>query len=111
MEFVIDGLAGTHRIFAPFLGSFYTILMNVFEFLAVAVLISCVFFLLRRNVLKVKRFQSAEMTRWPRLDANLILFTEIVLMMAILKMNAADQILQTRDDHYTATGELFFSSF
>jgi heterodisulfide reductase subunit C len=110
MEFVIDGLAGTHRIFAPFLGSFYTILMNVFEFLAVAVLISCVFFLLRRNVLKVKRFQSAEMTRWPRLDANLILFTEIVLMMAILKMNAADQILQTRDDHYTATGELFFSS-
>jgi heterodisulfide reductase subunit C len=111
MEFVIDGLAGTHRIFAPFLGSFYTILMNVFEFLAVAVLISCVFFLLRRNVLKVKRFQSAEMTKWPRLDANLILFTEIVLMMAILKMNAADQILQTRDDHYTATGELFFSSF
>ena len=110
MEFVIDGLAGTHRIFAPFLGSFYTILMNVFEFLAVAVLISCVFFLLRRNVLKVKRFQSAEMTRWPRLDANLILFTEIVLMMAILKMNAADQILQTSDDHYTATGELFFSS-
>lgn len=111
MEFVIDGLAGTHRIFAPFLGSFYTVLMNVFEFLAVAVLISCVFFLLRRNVLKVKRFQSAEMTKWPRLDANLILITEIVLMMAILKMNAADQVLQTRDDHYTATGELFFSSF
>jgi heterodisulfide reductase subunit C len=111
MEFVIDGLAGTHRIFAPYLGSFYTILMNVFEFLAVAVLISCVFFLLRRNVLKVKRFQSAEMTKWPRLDANLILFTEIVLMMAILKMNAADQVLQTRDYHYTATGELFFSSF
>jgi heterodisulfide reductase subunit C len=111
MEFVIDGMAGTHRIFAPYLGSFYTILMNVFEFLAVAVLISCVFFLLRRNVLKVKRFQSAEMTKWPRLDANVILFTEIVLMMAILKMNAADQILQTRDDHYTATGELFFSSF
>ena len=111
MEFVIDGLAGTHRIFAPFLGSSYTVLMNVFEFLAVAVLISCIFFLLRRNVLKVKRFQSAEMTKWPRLDANLILFIEIVLMMAILKMNAADQILQTRNDHYTPTGELFFSSF
>jgi len=111
MEFVIDGLAGTHRIFAPYLGGFYTVLMNVFEFLAVAVLISCVFFLLRRNVLKVKRFQSVEMTKWPRLDANLILFIEIILMMAILKMNAADQILQTRDDHYTATGELFFSSF
>src|SRR5690349_6040133 len=65
MEFVIDGLAGTHRIFAPRLGGFYTALMNVFEFLAVAVLVSCVFFLLRRNVLKVKRFWNYEMTKWP----------------------------------------------
>jgi heterodisulfide reductase subunit C len=112
LEFVIDGLAGTHRIFAPFLGGFYTVLMNTFEFLAVAVLLACVVFLIRRNILKVKRFQSAEMTKWPRLDANLILFTEIVLMMAILKMNAADQILQSRGaEHYTQAGSLFFSSF
>jgi heterodisulfide reductase subunit C len=111
LEFVIDGVLGTHRIFAPFLGGFYTVLMNVFEFLAVAVLLACVIFLLRRNLLKVARFQSAEMTQWPRLDANLILVTEIVLMTAILTMNATDQILQTRDDHYTATGSLFFSSF
>src|SRR5688572_24816518 len=41
LEFVIDGLAGTHRIFAPFLGDFYTVLMNVFEFLAIGVLVSC----------------------------------------------------------------------
>ena len=111
LEFVIDGLLGTHRIFAPYLGSFYNVLMNVFEFLAVAVLLACVFFLVRRNVLKVPRFWSAEMTRWPRLDANLILITEIILMTAILTMNASDQVLQTRDDHYTATGILFFSSF
>ncbi len=110
LEFVIDGLLGTHRIFAPYLGSFYNVLMNVFEFLAVAVLLACVFFLVRRNVLKVPRFWSAEMTRWPRLDANLILITEIILMTAILTMNASDQVLQTRDDHYTATGILFFSS-
>jgi heterodisulfide reductase subunit C len=32
-------------------------------------------------------------------------------MLAILGMNAADQILQTRDAHYTATGTLFFSNF
>jgi ferredoxin len=112
LEFVIDGLAGTHRIFAPYLGGFYSVLMNIFEFLAVAVLTACVFFLIRRNVLKVKRFQSAEMTKWPRLDANLILFTEVVLMMAILKMNAADQVLQSRGvEHYTSTGPLFFSKF
>ncbi|HTH55759.1 MAG TPA: (Fe-S)-binding protein [Cyclobacteriaceae bacterium] len=111
LEFVIDGIFGTHRIFAPYLGGFYNVAMNIFEFLAVAVLIACVSFLIRRNVLKVPRFWSAEMTSWPRLDANLILCTEIVLMLAILKMNAADQILQTRDSHYIQTGPLFFSSF
>lgn len=111
LEFIIDGLAGTHRFFAPFLGSIYPVLMNVFEFLAVAVLLSCVFFLIRRNVLKIPRFWSAEMTRWPRLDANTILVVEIVLMFAILTMNATDQLLQSRDAHYTATGSLFFSGF
>jgi heterodisulfide reductase subunit C len=111
LEFVIDGIAGTHRIFAPFLGGFYNVLMNVFEFLAVAVLVSCIVFLVRRNVLKIDRFQSAEMTRWPRLDANLILTIEIILMMAILTMNASDQLLQTRVSHYVATGPLFFSGF
>ena len=111
LEFVIDGLAGTHRIFAPYLGGFYNVLMNVFEFLAVAVLLACVVFLIRRNVIKVERFQSPEITGWPRLDANLILLSEIVLMTAILTMNAVDQILQPQDIHYTSTGSLFFSSF
>ncbi len=78
LEFVIDGIAGTHRIFAPFLGDFYTVLINVFEFLAVGVLVSCVFFLLRRNVVKVKRFSGEEMQKWPTLDANLILVIEII---------------------------------
>jgi ferredoxin len=111
LEFVIDGLAGTHRMFAPFLGPFYSVMMNIFEFLAFSVLTACAIMLIRRNVLKVKRFWSAEMTSWPRLDANLILITEIVLMLAILTMNAADQVLQTRiEDHYPATGHLFISS-
>jgi hypothetical protein len=109
LEFVIDGVAGTHRIFAPYLGGFYNVLMNIFEFLAVAVLASCIVFLLRRNVLKVARFQSAEMTKWPRMDANLILTIEIILMLAILTLNATDQILQTRTTHYHPTGLLFFS--
>jgi ferredoxin len=111
LEFVIDGIFGTHRIFAPYLGGFYNVLMNVFEFLAIAVLLACVVFLLRRNVMKIERFQSTEMTQWPRLDANLILVIEIVLMVAILTMNATDQLLQTRSDHYVSTGSLFFSSY
>lgn len=111
LEFIIDGLLGTHRVFAPFLGGVYPVLMNFFEFLAVAVLLACVIFLIRRNIIKVKRFWSAEMTSWPRLDANLILIIEITLMVAILTMNATDQLLQSKDDHYVQTGRLFFSSF
>ncbi|MDP4680760.1 MAG: (Fe-S)-binding protein, partial [Cyclobacteriaceae bacterium] len=112
LEFVIDGLVGTHRIFAPFLGNWYTVALNFFEFMAVAVLFSCVIFLIRRNVLKVKRFVQPEMIGWPALDANLILIIEIALMMAILKMNAADQVLQSRGvEGYTSTGKFFFSSF
>jgi heterodisulfide reductase subunit C len=110
LEFIIDGIAGTHRIFSPYLGSFYTALMNIFEFLAVAVLVSCIIFIVRRNVLKLPRFRMYEMTAWPRLDANLILLIEISLMAAILTMNATDQILQRTDPRYPATGHLFFSS-
>jgi ferredoxin len=111
LEFVIDGVAGTHRIFAPYLGGFYTVLMNGFEFLAIAVLLACLVFLTRRNVLNIPRFQSRDLNGWPRMDANLILGIEIVLMLAILTMNASDQLLQSRDPHYTTTGPLFFSSF
>lgn len=111
LEFIIDGLLGTHRIFAPYLGGFYTVLMNVFEFLAVAVLLSCVIFLIRRNILKVSRFHKPEMKKWPYLDANIILFSEIVLMFAILGMNAADQVLQMKGAaHYAQTGNLVFSA-
>ncbi len=111
LEFIVDGILGTHRLFAPFLGGIYNLLMNFFEFLAVAVLLACVAFLIRRNVMRLPRFWSAEMTKWPRLDANLILITEIVLMTAILTMNASDQLLQSRNDHYVTTGILFFSSY
>lgn len=112
LEFIIDGLAGTHRIFAPYLGSFYSFLMNFFEFLAVGVLLSCVIFLVRRNVVRVSRFHKAEMTSWPLLDANLILIAEILLVLAILNMNATDQLLQANGAaHYVNTGHLFFSSF
>lgn len=112
LEFILDGLLGTHRLFAPYLGSFYNILMNIFEVLAIGVLFSCIVFLIRRNVLRVKRFHAQEMTSWPTLDANLILIIEIILMVAILSMNAADQLLQGREyGHYVQTGGLYFSSF
>lgn len=114
-EIVLDGVLGTHRLFAPFLGSFYTFLINFFEFLAVGVIVVCVVFLIRRNITKVERLQESrhiELAGFPIKDANAILVTEIILMFAVLKMNAADGILQARGvEHYYQTGSFFFSSF
>ncbi|WP_162341045.1 (Fe-S)-binding protein [Cyclobacterium salsum] len=111
LEFIIDGLAGTHRIFASALAGFYTLAMNVFELLALGVLISCVAFLVRRNLMNVPRLSSAELKGWPGLDANLILWIEILLMIAILTMNATDQLLAYRGvEGYIPLGGLWISS-
>lgn len=111
LEIIIDGIFGTHRIIAGLLGPIYSVAINFFEFLAVGVLFSCVIFLVRRNILKINRFKKIEMVGWPSLDANLILVIEIFLMVAILAMNGADQLLQSRNvAHYTQTDSFFFSA-
>lgn len=110
LEIVLDGILGTHRLFVPALGPVYLWLLNAFEFLAVTVILVCATFLIRRNVLKLKRFASKDLNGWPRSDANYILFTEIVLMSLFLTMNACDLILQSKGtEHYHATGNFFFS--
>lgn len=112
LEIFIDGIAGTHRLFAGFMGSFYTWLINSFEFLAVGVLTVCVLFLIRRNIMKLKRFISHDLDGWPRSDANYILITEIILMILFLTLNASDTLLQQRGyGHYAdhATGNFAFS--
>jgi len=113
LEIVLDGILGTHRLFLPFLGSFYTFLINFFEWLAVGVIVVCVIFYARRNIIKLKRFIGKDLNGWPRSDANYILITEIVLMSLFLTMNATDQVLQSRGfepDHYKITGAFFFSN-
>jgi len=95
IEIIVDGLTGEHRSFVGFRG-YYRLLINLFEVLAGLVIIACVVFLIRRNVGKIKRFQSAEMKTWPKRDANIILITEILLMKAFLIMNAADSLLTVR---------------
>ncbi|GAB3707391.1 (Fe-S)-binding protein [Spirosoma flavus] len=107
LEIILDGILGTHRLFAPYITSIYPFLINTFEILAFGVLAVCVVFLLRRFVAKVSRFQQErhrEMTRWPRTDAAIILTAEILLMIAFLTWNASDSVLRDRGvGHY---GEL-----
>jgi len=110
LEIVLDGILGTHRLFFPYLGSFYTFLINFFEVLAVGVIIVCVIFLARRNLIKLKRFISKDLNGWPRSDANYILMTEIILMTLFLTMNSTDRALQLQGaEHYHDTGSFVFS--
>ena len=87
-------------------------MINIFEIFALLVLFSVVIFLIRRNIIKLKRFLSSEMKGWPTLDGNLILIFEIFLMSAFLMMNACDLVLQDSilSYKYPKTGNFVVSS-
>ncbi len=110
LEIVIDGILGTHRIFSS-LGIIYDLLIASFEYLALGVIVAVVLFWIRRNVIRINRFIKSEMKGWPKLDANLILYIELVLMSLFLLMNAADLSLQQLGAaHYTQAGSFPVSS-
>ena len=111
LEIIIDGIFGTHRVFAP-LGKLYNILIASFEVLALLVILAVIIFWLRRNFIRIKRFIKPEMKGWPKMDANLILYIELVLMALFLTMNAADYQLQLMNaPHYTKAGLFPVSQF
>ena len=113
LEIIIDGLFGTHRIFA-FLGATYNILIATFEILAVLVLVAVVIFWFRRNVIRLKRFMNKEMVGYPKNDANYILYFEVVLMTLFLLMNATDLHLQNVPggfSHFIKAGSFPISQF
>jgi heterodisulfide reductase subunit C len=114
LEIIIDGLAGSHRIFTSVIPSIYSFLINTFEILAFSVIVGCIIFFVRRNLLNITRLNSIDLKGWPAHDANLILIIEVVLMALFLTMNAADSLLQSQDigdyaDH--KTGPFLISSF
>ena len=112
LEIILDGLLGTHRLFAPYLGSFYSFLIASFEVLAALVIISVIFFWARRNLIRINRFWNPEMKGWPKKDADYILYFEIILMSLFLSMNAADSLLQNLEaPNYTKAGFFPVSQF
>ena len=95
LEIIIDGILGTHRIFQGFIGAgFYAFLIGTFEILAALVFIAVILFWTRRNITNIKRFLSSEMKGWPKMDGNIILYFEMVLMTLFLVMNATDTPFQ-----------------
>ena len=113
LEIIIDGLFGTHRIFA-FLGTAYDVLIGSFEILALLVLVAVTTFWIRRNVIRLKRFINPDLNGFPKSDANYILYFEMVLMTLFLLMNASDLHLQNVPggfSHFHKAGSFPVSQF
>ena len=111
LEILIDGIFGTHRVLS-FMGGFYDFIIAAFEVLALLVLISVIVFWIRRNITRIKRFWNSEMKGWPKNDANIILYFEMVLMALFLTMNAADyQLQQMGVAHYAEVGSFPVSQY
>ena len=112
IEILIDGIFGTHRIFSS-MGGFYGFLIGSFEVFAVLVLIAVIVFWARRNIVRIKRFSEIKMMGWPKLDADLILYFEIVLMSLFLLMNTTDVEFQNMNNGNIISGFIypFFSGY
>ena len=113
LEIIIDGLLGTHRIFA-FLGPIYNVLIASFEILALLVLLAVFAFWTRRNIIKLKRFIHKDLNGFPKKDANYILYFEVILMSLFLLMNASDLHLQNIPggfSHFIQAGSFPVSQF
>ncbi|MRX40354.1 4Fe-4S dicluster domain-containing protein [Flavobacterium sp. LC2016-23] len=114
LEIIIDGLFGTHRIFAPYLGVVYDVLIASFEILALLVLVAVIVFWIRRNIIRLKRFINSDLNGFPKSDANYILYFEMVLMTLFLLMNASDLHLQNVPggfSHFHKAGSFPVSQF
>jgi heterodisulfide reductase subunit C len=114
LEIIIDGLFGTHRVFAPYLGPVYDVLIGSFEILALLVLIAVIVFWTRRNIIRLKRFINPDLNGFPKNDANYILYFEVVLMTLFLLMNASDLHLQNVPggfSHFHKAGSFPVSQF
>lgn len=110
IEIFADGLTGQHRMFRGSLGGFYTFMISFIEILSILAFIATFAFLARRNLLKIPRFTMNEMTGWPKLDGNLILIAEIILICFIFMMNGADEVMYQRGlSHAEILGDGSFS--
>lgn len=104
LEILLDGILGTHRLLREPLGGLYDDLMNFFEVLGFLVVVACVVFLGRRLVSGPERLKHSDLDGWPQRDAVNILVIEIVLMSALLLMNAAEtQQLATSNPQLVAS--------
>jgi heterodisulfide reductase subunit C len=109
IEIIADGLSGEHRLFRGSLGGFYTFMISFIEVLSVLAFVATFIFLARRNLIKVPRLNMKEMKGWPKIDGNMILVMELILITFIFMMNGADEVLYSQGlSHAESLGDQSF---
>ena len=86
VEIAIEGFTGIIKPFA-ILGPVYDVVMASGEIFAALILIMCTAFLVRRYIMKVKRFDGIEVDTAEKVDAAISLFFIMFLMGTLLGMN------------------------
>lgn len=101
IEMIIDGLAGTERIFKS-LGIIYDIIIASGDVFALLVAVSILIFLARRLFFHINRFEGAEMKKASHIDASIALTMILLLMLSLLGMNAAWYAYNIKTGHAVA---------
>ena len=83
VEMILDGLLNTERILSPSDG-FYDFVTASGDVFALIIIISCTIFLIRRHVIKIKRFSGIEMTKGSNIDATIALLMITLLMVSLI---------------------------
>jgi len=86
IEMIIDGLAGTERIFRG-AGVVYDVVIASGDVFALIIALAILVFLIRRLFLNVQRFSGIEMKHISHIDANIALSLIFLLMISLLGMN------------------------
>lgn len=117
LEIILDGLTGQHRLIyhtvqdIPFLRALYVLAINMIEFVSVFAFIATVAFLWRRDILKLPRLNMREIKGWPNMDAHIILFMEMFLIINIFVMNGADMAAHLGEYGFVLSGTVFQSLY
>jgi heterodisulfide reductase subunit C len=88
-EMIIDGITGAERILL-ILGPIYKIIMGSGDIFAAIIITAVTIFLIRRHIIKVKRFDGVEMDKkkgWKKADATIALSMIMLLMISLIGMN------------------------
>lgn len=98
VEMVFDGILGKEKLFAS-LGMIYDIVTAGAEIFAFIIAIAIIIFILRRTIIKVKRFEGAEMKHKSHVDAIIALVLIFLLMISLFGINIGYVKSQTIANH------------